>query len=90
MIKLQILNFLNELENDKFNSFLRFLIQIKNQQHLSKQQLYEILMEILQNDVHDESYAYNILTDTLDYFVGYHSPLISTHFAYEFVKKLNE
>ena len=38
-----------------------------------------------------DTYRYlQILTDTLDYFVGYHSPLISTHFAYEFVKKLNE
>ncbi|RZG73327.1 hypothetical protein EXU29_08325 [Acinetobacter wuhouensis] len=90
MIKQQILNFLNELENDKIDSFFRFLIQIKYQQHLSKQQLYQVLMEILQDDVHEQSCAYNILTDTLDYFVGYHSPLVPTHFAYAFVKALDE
>ena len=90
MVKQQILNFLNEVEHVQIDSFFSLLIQIKHQQHLSKQQLYQVLMEILQDDVHEQSCAYNILTDTLDYFVGYHSPLTPTHFAYAFVKALDE
>lgn len=90
MVKQQILNFLNEVEHVQIDSFFSLLIQIKHQQQLSKQQLYEILMEILQDDVQQESIAIYLLEDTLDYFVGYHSPLTPTHFAYEFVKKLNE
>lgn len=91
MIKSQILDFLNEINNDEqiksFFTFFTFLIELKVSQHLSKEQLYAALMELIQGK-HGEDID-NIVTDTLDYFVGWHAPLKELHPAYEFVQQLN-
>jgi len=88
IIKPQILNFLNEIKNDnQITAFFGFLIEIKTLQHLSKDQLYAVLMEIIRED-HGEGID-NLVRDTLDYFVGWHAPLKASHPAYEFIQQLN-
>lgn len=50
--------------------------------------LYDVLTEIIVDEQQCE-WIYNIVTDTMDYFVGWHSPLVPTDPAYNFVKQLN-
>ena len=88
MIKSKILDFLNEInDEEQIKLFFTFLIELKVSQHLSKEQLYAVLMEIIQEE-HGEDID-NIVTDTLDYFVGWHAVLKELHPAYEFVQQLN-
>lgn len=90
MIKQQILNFLTEIENfQQLNSFFKFLIELKNAQHVSKDELHDTLMDILHKEEYENEFIYDMVADTLDYFVGWHAPLKESHPAYTFVQQLN-
>ena len=68
--------------------FFVFLLEFKTKYQLDKMALYEILTEIIV-DTQCSEWIYNITTDAMDYFVGWHSPLMPIHFAYDFVQQLN-
>lgn len=90
MIRQHILKFLNEIESDEsLEAFHVFLIGLKNAHHTSKDELYDILMDILQKEGHEDNFIYNQIAGTLDYFVGWHSPLKESDSTSVFVQQLN-
>ena len=95
MDKQEILDFLNlhAHTNDEdyvqvMEDFFIFFFGFKTKYQLDKMALCEILTEII-IDKQQREWIYNITTDTMDYFVGWHSPLMPTHFAYDLVQQLN-
>lgn len=91
LYKMQILSFLITLQKyDDLPRFFDFLLKMKQQHHLTKDQLQYILLETHAEDETQSTLACFLIEDCLDYFTGYHSPLMPSHFAYEFVKALNQ
>ena len=95
MDKQEIVDFLHlhahtddEDDSHIMSAFFIFLIEFKIKYQLDKMALYEILTEIIV-DTQCSEWIYNITTDAMDYFVGWHSPLMPIHFAYDFVQQLN-
>ncbi len=95
MDKQEIVDFLHlhahtddEDDSHIMSAFFIFLIEFKIKYQLDKMALYEILTEIIV-DTQCSEWIYNITTDAMDYFVGWHSPLKPAHPAYDFVQQLN-
>lgn len=88
-IKKYIESYLKSLnEYEDITLFFIFLIEVKDDNFLDKNGLYNILLG-LSKEIEQESIFYAILTDTLDYFVGFHPELLEDSDEYCFVKSLN-
>jgi anaerobic ribonucleoside-triphosphate reductase len=88
-LKTEIEQYLNNIESyEQIDSFQKFIINLKEDNFLDKDSLYNTLLSITET-INQDSIQYVILTDTMDYFVGYHPPLLEGSSQYYFVKRLN-
>lgn len=74
---------------EQISSFQEFILNIKEDNFIDKDSLYNLLLLITET-IDQDSIQYAILTDTMDYFVGYHPPLLQDSPQYYFVKRLNK
>ena len=88
-IKKYIESYLKSLnEYEDITLFFIFLIEVKDNNFLDKNGLYNILLG-LSKEIKQESIFYAILTDTMDYFVDFHPELLEGSDEYCFIKSLN-
>lgn len=88
-LQIEIEQYLKDLETyDKIICFQKFILDLKEDNFIDKDSLYNILL-LITKTIDQDSIQYAILTDTMDYFVGYHPPLSEGSPQYDFVKRLN-
>ena len=85
-------NFQQEAQftDNYFIPFLQFLMQIlmdlqESNPDLSKKQFYAVLLDLSLEESEEDGVCYNLLLDTMDYVVGFHSRVAREGMLGEFI-----
>lgn len=80
----------DQFTDNEFIPFLRFLMQILmdlqgSNTDLSKKWFYAVLLDLSLDESEEEGVCYNLLLDTMDYVVGFHSAVAREGVLAEFI-----
>ena len=82
-----------QLTDHDWTQFLQFLMRILRDFHLentylSKQQFYDVLLDLSQEESEEDGLCYNLLLDTMDYVVGFHGFIAQEGVFGEFIEQM--